>query len=305
MKAIEKLKEVAKFFKSNGFESPAKEAEILLRHGLDLNTVEIYRDNPGLTQGEIKNVDYLVQRRLRREPLQYILGYEEFLGIKLFIGPGVLIPRPETELMAEQAIKAVNSQHSTIKRKNQNFQFPGSHFSILDLCTGSGCLALAIAQEFPDLAIYGTDISDIALEYANMNAAINGIENARFLKGDLFQPFEEMFPAHSSPLVFDIIISNPPYIKSGHIKDLQSEIKDWEPVLALDGGRDGLDVYRDIIPASKRFLKDDGLIMLETGEGQSEGVTHMLFSSGYRELQCVKDYAGIERIITARCKRYS
>ena len=303
MRATEKLREVATFLKRNGFESASKEAEILLRHGLHLDTVEIYRDNPGLTEEQIKNLDDMVQRRLRREPLQYILGHEEFLGLKLIVGSGVLIPRPETELMAEQVIKAVKAQLSTGNRSNGDLQFPGSHFSIVDLCTGSGCLALAIAQEFPDLVIYGTDISDSALDYAHMNAEINRIKNVRFLKGNLFQPFEEMCTAQRSLFQFDIIISNPPYIERGFIKDLQPEIKEWEPLVALDGGTDGLDFYRDLIPAAQRFLKDGGLIMLETGQGQSEAVTTMLVSSGYREIQCIKDYAGIERIITARCKR--
>lgn len=314
MKTINKLKEAAKFLESCGIEAPEKEAEIFVREGLDINTVETYRDNPELSKEQIRTLEYMLKRRVRHEPLQYILGYEEFLGLKLLVGSGVLIPRPETEFMAEQAIKTVKSYKLKVISENKNsslFPHPLS-LNILDLCTGSGCLALALAKEFPDFEIYGTDISEIAIGYARKNAEINNIKNATFLTGSLFQPFKKIdtdccLPfspldnsiSNPTGFTFDLIISNPPYIRTDDIKGLQPEVKDWEPAIALDGGTDGLDFYRELIPAARYFLKDNGLIILELGNGQSSRVAEIIESSGYIHIEIIKDYAGIERIIHA------
>lgn len=314
MKTINKLKEAAKFLESCGIEAPGKEAEIFVREGLDINTVETYRDNPELSKEQIRTLEYMLKRRVRHEPLQYILGYEEFLGLKLLVGPGVLIPRPETEFMAEQAIKTVKSYKLKVKSENKDSSLVTRHssLSILDLCTGSGCLALALAKEFPDFEIYGTDISEIAIGYARRNAEINNIKNAAFLTGALFQPFKKIDTDYCLPFssldnsisnptgfAFDLIISNPPYIRTDDIKGLQPEVKDWEPAIALDGGTDGLDFYRELIPAARYFLKDNGLIILELGNGQSSRVAEIIESSGYTHIEIIKDYAGIERIIQA------
>lgn len=311
MKAIDKLREITKCFKSNGFESAEKEAETLVRQGIEITTVEIYRDNPELNKDQIRSVEDMLEKRLQHEPFQYIIGYEEFMGLKLMVGPGVLIPRPETEFMVEQAIKTVISYKLKVKSENKN-----SSLSILDLCTGCGCLALALAKEFPDLQVYGTDISEVAIGYAKRNAGINRIKNAVFLKGSLFQPVEEMFaidcfsftPLDNSTsnltgLTFDLIISNPPYIRTGDIKSLQPEVKDWEPVTAIDGGADGLDFYRELIPSARRYLKYEGLLILELGDGQASSVADIIESSGYTQIQIIRDYAGIERIIKARWRR--
>ena len=312
MKTLNKLKEAVKFLESCGIEAPEKEAEIFVRKGLDINTVETYRDNPELSKEQIRTLEYMLERRVRREPLQYILGYEEFLGLKLLVGPGVLIPRPETEFMAEQAIKTVKSYKLKVKSENKNSSLVPWSPRILDLCTGSGCLALALAKEFPDFEIYGTDISEIAIGYARRNAEINSIKNAAFLSGSLFQPFKKIdtdccLPfspldnsiSNPTGFTFDLIISNPPYIRTDDIKGLQPEVKDWEPAIALDGGTDGLDFYRELIPAARYFLKDNGLIILELGNGQSSRVAEIIESSGYTHIEIIKDYAGIERIIQA------
>jgi len=305
MKTLNKLKKAAEFLASHGIESAEKEAEMLVRHGLGISTAKIYSDNPELSEEQTVALGNMLIRRLRREPVQYILGYEEFLGLKLLVGPGVLIPRPETELMAEQAIKTVNSNKLQVTSKNKSLPLVPrplslvpcpSSLSILDLCTGSGCLALALAKEFHDCQVYGTDISETAIEYAKKNAIINDIKNVTFLRGNLFEPLKKLF-------IFDLIISNPPYVRTGDIKSLQPEIKDWEPVDALDGGADGLGFYRELIPAAKSFLKDSGIIMLEVGAGQSGRVADIIKSSGYELLEIIKDYAGIERIIKAKWKR--
>jgi len=297
MKAIDKLKEITGCLKGHGIETPEKEAEILLKHTLGTDTVGIYRDNPELSQEQLDSLERILNRRLRHEPLQYILGYEEFLGLKILVGPGVLIPRPETEFMAEQAIKRLTVN--------------GSRLTVLDLCTGSGCLALALARAFPDADVYGIDISEIAIEYAKKNAEINGIKNVTFLRGNLFEPIEKRFTVHGlrraqssrSRFTADLIISNPPYIRTDDIKTLQPEIKYWEPLSALDGGVDGLDFYRKLIPVATQFLKDDGLIILELGYDQPSTVADVFKSSGYTEVEIIKDYAGIKRVIKANWRR--
>ena len=298
MKAIEKLKEVAKLFESSGIEAAEKEAEMLVRHSFGLNTVEIYRDNPEPGEKQIKTLESMLSRRLKHEPIQYILGHVEFLGMKILVRHGVLIPRTETELMAEQAIKAVISYKLQVTSKNKD-----SSLSILDLCTGSGCLALALAREFPDFKVYGTDISEIAIKYAEENARLNCINNVTFLRGNLFEPIEKLPTSYLPFPTFDLIISNPPYIRTDDIKNLQPEIKEWETVDALNGGVDGLDFYRVLIPSAGRFLKDNGIIMLELGFGQSSDVAGILELSGYTQIEIIKDYAGTERIIKARWKR--
>jgi release factor glutamine methyltransferase len=302
MKARSKLQAISKLLNTAGIESPDKEAEIILRTALNINVIDIYRDDPELTEKQMSLLESVVSRRTSREPLQYILGYVEFMGLRIQVGKGVLIPRPETELMAEYAIKAISSQLSAVSLQTPITPHP-SPITILDLCTGSGCLALALAKEFPDAQVYGSDISDIALGYARQNVDLNGINNVTFSQGNLLEPFfGQGHPAttlNSSLLTFDLIISNPPYIKSDDIKNLQTEIKDWEPLSALDGGADGLDFYRAIILTARQFLKSSGILMLEIGIDCADAVTKMFEDAGYSGIKLIKDYAGIERIISA------
>jgi release factor glutamine methyltransferase len=298
IKASDKMRELAWQLGESGIEYAVREAELFIRHGLDINTLEIYRDDPVLTDEQIKSIESMVKRRQGHEPLQYILGHAEFMGLKLMVGPGVLIPRPETELLAEHAVKTVMSYKSRVTHDNKS-----SSLKVLDVCTGCGCLALTIAKEFHCSVVYGTDISDIAIGYADINARINGVKNTGFLKGRLFSPLKEMTAGSGSPLAFDLIVSNPPYVKRGDIPGLQPEVREWEPLLALDGGEDGLDFYRELIPSARSFLRNGGLIMFEAGAGQAEEVARILDSSGYTRIEVVRDLAGIERIVQAEWKK--
>lgn len=315
MKALDKLHEISNTLQLSVIEFPEREAEIILGSVLEINRVNIYRDNPEITPDQIKTIDQMIVKRINREPLQYILGNIDFMGMKLHVGPGVLIPRPETELMAEYAVKTVTSYQLPVTSKNKN-----SSLRILDLCTGSGCLALALAKGFPDAMVYGVDISETALSYARRNAELNKIANVTLLQGNLFESFlchpellsgsQEEMPKQvrhdsskesSAPATFfDLIISNPPYIKTADIKNLQPEIRDWEPVTALDGGIDGLDYYRAIIPVAKNFLKGNGMLILELGIECAEAVQGMFKESGYSEIELIKDYAGIDRIAVGK-----
>ncbi len=281
IRVIEKLRRSMEFFEGLGIDEPMKEAEMLIRHALGMDTVRVYRDNPLLDKEQERIVDEILRRRAMREPLQYVTGYVDFLDLRIMVGKGVLIPRPETEIMAEYAIECLKVY--------------GSRFTILDLCTGSGCLALTLAREFVDSYVYGSDISRTAVEYAKENALINNINNVRFVIGDLFRPFKH-------GIMFDLIISNPPYIRTEDINDLQPEIREWEPVSAIDGGEDGLDFYRRIIPEARYHLKDDGTLIMEISPDGLWPIMDMLRESGYRDLKILRDYAGMERIVMARWK---
>ena len=300
MNALDKIKEAKEFLESLGIEGADREAEIIVSHFLGIDRLILYRDNPQIPEDIIPMIDELLTRRSKREPLQYILGYTEFSGLKIEVGPGVLIPRPETELLAEQAIKTISNYKINPPLPPFNREKLGG-LKILDLCTGSGCLALALAREFLGAQVYGTDTSEIAIKYANKNAKINKIKNVTFIEGSLFDPIKKLVAVHSaiggSPFAFDLIVSNPPYIRGDDIKGLQAEIKDWEPVEALDGGEDGLDYYRIIIPEARNYLEKTGFLMFELGINQADAVKKMAENTGFQNISLIKDYSGIERIL--------
>jgi len=296
MKAIEKIKEVTGILSPCGIESAEREAELMIRYGLGIDPVKLYSNNPDLNDEDELLIHQMVTRRTEREPLQYIIGSIDFMGLKLEVGEGVLIPRPETELMAEYAIKTISNYKLQITNRDPLPVTRYPSLGILDLCTGSGCLALAMAKEFPEAEVTGCDSSEEALKVAVRNAEINKIENVKFIKGDLFKPVSSEDP-------FDMIISNPPYIKTIEIKSLQPEVRDWEPMKALDGGTDGLDYYRMIIPGSVNFLKNNGILMFEHGDGQSDDIAGMLNDAGFKAIETIKDYSGKERVIQARWTR--
>ena len=295
MNALEKVRKVRESLESSGIEDADREAEMIVSHCLGTDRIYLYRDNPPVPDIVTREIDWLVKRRSAREPLQYVLGYTEFRGLKIKVGLGVLIPRPETELLAEEAVKAVKSKASGAAA----LPLHTSHLSalrILDLCTGSGCIALALANELPDAEVYGTDASGDAIGYARENARLNNIRNVIFLEGSLFEPLGKTFPSDATS-VFDVITSNPPYIRGNDIQYLQPEIRDWEPAEALNGGEDGLDYYRIIIPGAKKYLKEGGYLILETGIGQSEEIEEMGREAGFSDITTVRDYAGIDRVI--------
>jgi len=281
MRALETLQSARELLEISGLNDADREAELIVSHCLGIDRLHLYKEDPDIPENILLQIYEYLRRRAAREPLQYILGYTEFHGLKIKVGPGVLIPRPETELLVEEAVKTVHTSHFTSLR-------------ILDLCTGSGCIALALAREFPDSEIYGTDTSEVAIRYAEENVDRNRIKNVTFLKGNLFDPLK------NSDNKFDVIISNPPYIRRADMENLQPEIKDWEPGEALDGGEDGLDYYKMIIPESKNYLKENGYLVLEIGIGQSDEVKWMAEETGFKDIIVIRDYSGIERILIAK-----
>jgi release factor glutamine methyltransferase len=292
IRASEGMREVSMTLRGYGIEDSRKEAEIILTQCLGLERIALYRDNPVLSPLQVEALRKVLERRERREPIQYIIGHVDFLGLTIKVGSGVLIPRPETELVVEEVIKTVKGRQSEVTSKRP--KDPGQSttkrkLKVLDLCTGSGCLALALAKELAGAEVIGTDISERALGYARRNALINGIGNVTFLKGSLFEPLEGMR--------FDIVVSNPPYIRMMEIETLQPEIKGWEPMEALDGGEDGLRFYREILLCSGEHLEDDGFMVMEVGDGESGDVAAMAKTLGFNNISVCKDYSGIERVL--------
>jgi release factor glutamine methyltransferase len=281
MRALEKIRHAASVLKESDIHNATGEAELIVAHCLGIDKVVLYRDDPLIPGETMSDIDRMLQRRKTREPLQYILSFVDFFRLKIHVGPGVLIPRPETELLVEEAIKTMR-----VLRKDTS-----SPCNILDVCTGSGCIALALAQEHPNARVHGIDVSAGAITYAKKNSEINKIKNVMFLTGSLFQPVKG--------IKFDLIVSNPPYIRTDDIKRLQPEIKDWEPVEALNGGADGLSYLRRILEEGISFLKQNGCIILELGDQQAESVMKMAFMKRFSEKDVKKDFSGIKRILKA------
>ncbi len=290
MKLLDALKTATEFLTQAGIEDPSQNAELIVCHAANIDRLSAYRDNPDITDQQRDAIDQFVKRRAQGEPVQYLIGSVDFFGLTISVGTGVLIPRPETELLVEEAISEVRNKKEPLR--------DSSSFRILELCSGSGCISLALAREFPDATVFGTELSPVAFEYALKNAASNHIANAVFLHGSLFEPVAGQLPCN-------LILSNPPYIKSADINNLQPEIKGWEPREALDGGMDGLDFYRLIFKHALLFLRPVGKIMLEIGYDQANKVKSIAQKSGFQGVMTRKDMAGIERILIAERKSRS
>lgn len=267
--------------KKSGVPDAAIEAEYLLCHLLKAKRHELYLDpSRPLTGKEAAALDEFVQRRIRREPSQYIAGETEFRGHVFKVTKDVLIPRPETELLVEEALKAAKG-------------FKDERITAIDLCTGSGCIAVSLAKELTGCSVYATDISEAALDVAKGNARLNGVEGrVTFSRGDLFEALPPGLAGKAH-----LILSNPPYVSEKDMKGLVPEILDYEPHNALYGGEDGLDFYRRILHASPRYLRKDGWVILELGYGQYRSVKALAEKEGvYESIDVRKDYSGIERV---------
>jgi len=292
MRLLDIIKSSADHLEKSGVPEALADAELLALQASGMERLRAYIDNPEIDRSLQSKINRLVKRRAGGEPLQYIIGHVEFLGLDIRVGKGVLIPRPETELLVSEAVSQARSPKSEVKScKKDPSAFSLQPLAILDLCTGSGCIALSLAKEFPDAQVYAADVSAKALKYAEGNADRNGIKNVTFLKGSLFGPV----PEHIS---FDLITANPPYIKSSDIAGLQKEVR-REPAKALNGGRDGLDFYRKILSKAAGYLKEAGWIFFELGFGQSEAVAEIAGRSGFKNITVIKDFAGIDRVLKA------
>jgi len=290
MNFLSTFRNAVNYLKKFGVQNAEKEAAMIISHFSKKDIAELFRDNPTFNYDLISKIETALKRRSKREPLQYIIGYVDFYNLKIKVGRGVLIPRPETENLVYEAVQILKiTSKSNINTKSSDCE-------IVDLCTGSGCIAIAIGKEFPHLQICAIDNSKKAINYAKKNARINNVHNITFIKGNLFAPIKK----YKKNVKFFMIISNPPYIKNSDIENLMPEIKLWEPLTALNGGEDGLKYYRLIIPQSREFLKKGGYLIMEIGESQTKSIINLLKDHGYKDYEVKKDFYGKERIIISR-----
>jgi release factor glutamine methyltransferase len=267
-----------------GVEDAESEAEFLLTGLLRVKRHELFLDpSRPLTLNETELFQASITRRARREPAQYITGIAGFMGLDFKVTRDTLIPRPETELLVEEAL---NRAKGLTTEK-----------IIIDLCTGCGCIAVAMAKSLSGCRVYATDISAAALDVARENAEAHGVmDRIEFLKGDLYSPLEPLGLRANTQL----ILSNPPYVSEEEMAALPTEIKEYEPRGALYGGEDGLVLIRRIIETSPEYLAPDGALIMEAGYGQGAKVLELIRGSGaFREAEMKKDLAGIERVLVA------
>ena len=226
-----------------------------------------------ITQDAQKEYEIAVQKRAEHIPLQYIIGEQEFMGLRFKVNSNVLIPRQDTETLVEQVLKIVK---------------PG--MKVLDLCTGSGCVLISVLKNAPELTGMGSDISKTALLVAKENAKLHEVD-AEWVRSDLFDNITE---------TFDVIMANPPYIPTGEILSLMPEVRDFEPENALDGGADGLDFYRKIAGQVKDYLNPGGYVYMETGYDQGEAVSELMRNAGFTEVEVIKDLARNDRVVKGK-----
>lgn len=276
-----------------GIDNAAGESRSLLAAALHCDEQELWQQLlvlqpqtdsrlPGiLSKEEEQTADGLLQRRLKREPLQHIIGWQWFYGYRFAVSPAVLIPRWDTENLVEACLTFLQEwrqAHQSAPR-------------VCDVCTGSGCIAVTIAMEQPDTAVTAIDISPQALAVARQNATALGVR-IDFRRGDLLTELEEAAR-------YDLIVSNPPYIRSDELQELQPEVRLFDPQLALDGGADGLVFYRRLAAQAKSRLAEGGLLALEIGADQAEAVTAIVKAEGYQQPIVKQDLAGFDRIVLA------
>jgi len=278
---LEAIRKTAEFLEIKGVESPRLQAELLLAHVLQLPRMKLYLTfDRALLPAEVDAFRELVRRRSRREPLQHLVGTVSFCGVELACGPQALIPRPETELLAQTAWEFLNAH-------------PAPAPSAVDFGTGTGCLAITLAVKSSRATLCAGDISATALALARGNALRNGVsERIQFVEGDGFASLPDGRQV-------DLIVSNPPYIPTAEIKELQPEVRDHDPRCALDGGPDGLDFYRRLAGQGSARLNPGGKLMVELGDGQA-GAVREIFSDQNWVVEAVRqDYSSRDRFLLA------
>lgn len=283
----ELLKDAAETLKrSMNSDTPILDAELILIYVLNKSGMKFDRIKLVTQQDYLLDLQAagwyrsLVEERIQGKPVQYITNMQEFMGLELYVRSGVLIPRPDTETVVEKVIELAKEMEKPC---------------IIDMCTGSGAIAVSLGSSLPDSRVWAVDIDDRALECCRINVDRLGLENSiRIVKSDLFENIrgEELKEA------VDIIVSNPPYIKSNLIRELSVNVRNYEPHLALDGGKDGLVYYKSIVRDSVEFLKNNGILAFEVGHDQGDGVKEIMEESGYYDnLNIEKDLAGYDRCV--------
>ncbi len=275
---LKALQTLTQALKEGGIESARLEAEVFLCHVLGVSKAELYTH----PQRELKPEELLVlremtKRRIEREPLAYILGEKEFWSLKLKVTPDCLIPRPETELLVEEGLRLLPELPKPWK--------------FLDIGTGCGAIAIALAKEVPQAEVWATERSPYAIRVAEENVKAYGLE------GRVRLCLEDLFPQEGG---FSLIASNPPYVPTEEIFALPPEVKDYEPIEALDGGADGLQVIRRIVQGAPSYLREGGWLLIEVGYGQADVVRGLFEGRGFSRVEVLKDYAGLKRVVKGK-----
>lgn len=273
------------YFTKQKISTPRLDAEVLLAFLLKIDRLQLYLkfERPVNAQ-ELSAFKALIKRRVKGEPVSYIRGIKEFWSLNFHVGPGVMVPRPDTEILVEKVAGGREQGAGN------------SPLNILDIGTGSGNIAIALAKEFSHSKISAVDISADALKYARDNARLNDVAS----QIDFVE--EDFFSCSLLPAPFHLIVSNPPYIPSEIIETLDPGIREYEPRLAFDGGADGLDFYRRMIQSAFSLLKPGGVLAVEIGEDQGSSVKEIFNQAGLKEIEVVNDYADLPRVVIGRRK---
>jgi release factor glutamine methyltransferase len=279
---LEVIQRSSDFLQQKGVDSPRLQIELILGRVLGLPRLKLYLDfNRTLTEAELSRVREMVKRRGEREPLQHILGSTSFCGLEIKCSRDALVPRPETELMAKRAWQFL----ATLRQED---------VTALDFGTGTGCIAIAMAVHVPTVRIHAVDISSAALALARENAAQHDVpDRITFIEG-------HAFAALAPGAQFDLIVSNPPYLATRDIASLDPEVRKFDPILALDGGVDGLDMHREIARRAATHLKPQGKLMVEFADGQADEVKNVFSTEKWIVEEIVADYSSRPRILIAR-----
>ncbi len=266
------------------YSNPPLECVLLLAYLLDVDKTYIYIHNNEEVPSSVEDKYFsLIDERRKGYPIQYILKEKEFMGISFYIEEGVLIPRPDTEVLVQYVLDYIDEKYKE------------GDIKVVELGTGSGCISLSIAYYNKNVFVYSVDIDKKANAVAEENSRrLKLSDRVKILEGDLFQGIKNMGLKNS----VDIIVSNPPYIPEDEIFGLQDEIKKYEPLWALDGGEDGLDYYRRIIPQSKEYLKNRGILVFEMGFDQGRKIKELMEKENFRNINILKDLQGLDRVIT-------
>lgn len=270
-----------------GIDEARLNVELLLSHALNCQRIQLYAnfDKP-LTQDELRAFRTLYERRLNREPVQYIIGTASFMGLQFSVDPRVLIPRPETETLVEQVMLVCNSLPE------------GTPVSILELGTGSGNIAISLAKFVKNVHVTAIDVSDAALEVAQKNAERHGVlERISFHQMDVFEPVDQLLLRR-----FTLLAANPPYVSRDEWEALQPEVRQFEPRVATSDGNDGLEYFRRIIELAPYALSDAGTVLLEVGYGQSEQVLALMTEEGFFDCSIQEDLQGMPRVVIGSCR---
>ena len=293
---IQELRKIAREKLKNSVDDYIYKVDILLEHILNFSKTELIMNlDKEVSEQKCAEFELGIEELLKGKPIQYITNTQEFMKLNFFVDENVLIPQPDTEILVETALKLTKRIYEkSIYNKERKIQ-------ILDLCTGSGAIAISLEKylnldkqlDNANIEIYASDISENSLKIAERNAkTINQNINIKFILSDMFKNINKKF---------DIIVSNPPYIETDTIKTLSKEVQS-EPLIALDGGKDGLDFYRTIASESYKYLANNGIILMEIGYNQKEKVTNIFKESGkYKTIECIKDLSNNDRVIIATC----